>query len=91
MESMRERMFTEHTALQEEYQQYQLQCSVDAELLRRQADDIEKLKLEKETLEQRLKRRPDSRLSTEKSIASRPGHTKKKSSFRLEQHHNIST
>ena len=37
-------MSTEYTALQEEYQQYQLQCSVDAELLRRQADDIEKLK-----------------------------------------------
>lgn len=54
---IRSKMTSEFNALQEEYQQYQVQCSVDAEILRKQADDIVKLKKEKETLELKLKKR----------------------------------
>ena len=87
---LKSKMATEIEQLQEEYQQYQVQCSVDAEILRKQADDIEKLKKEKDSLELRLKKRGVvSRASNEK-LASRSGHSKTKSSFRLEQAHNTS-
>lgn len=87
---VRSKMNSEFNALQEEYQQYQVQCSVDAEILRKQADDIEKLKKEREALELKLKKRGiQSRASNEK-LVNRSGHSKTKSSFRLEGLHNSS-